>query len=358
MNAAEKIRLAIMGKAILAPMLTTTDIPFRKVCRSYDAALTSTEMVSAKGIIEKSSTSYRYAVIDPDERPVAIQIISSCAENTIRAIHELLPLEPDLFDINAGCPSERVCEAGAGAELLDDMDKLRKIVTSAVNASEIPVSVKVRANGIKQRNSLETIVKTVEDSGAAFITVHARGGRVRYDRHADWDNIAVAKKCVSIPVVGNGDIFSSADATNMMSNTGCDAVMVARGSLGTPWIFRDIAQGRSDSIEANAPESGELAPIVIAHMNALSREFGPINALPRMRKHFLWYIRWYHGFEKIRNKIFLKDDVQFVSDVIEHFFDSNPQKNDSSSWEFQEVEQRFHKRVLFWTIPAVPELQA
>jgi tRNA-dihydrouridine synthase B len=357
MNAAEKIQLAIKGKAILAPMLTTTDIPFRKVCRSFDAALTMTEMVSAKGIIENSSASYRYAVIDPDERPVAIQIISSSAENTRRAIHELLPHEPDLFDINAGCPSERVCDAGAGAELLDDIDKLGDIVSSAVKASNIPVSVKVRVNGIKQRNSLESIVKTVEDSGATFITVHGRGSRVRYDEHADWDSIGAAKRHVGLPVVGNGDVFSSADAASMMAGTGCDAVMVARGSLGTPWIFRDIAMGRSDSIEANAPDARELAPVVLNHMKALSREFGPINALPRMRKHFLWYIRWYKGFEEIRNKLFFKDDAQFITDLIEQFFDSNPQRNDSSSWEFQEVEKRFHKRVLFWTIPAVPEIQ-
>ncbi len=358
MNSHDLWRSALQHSAILAPMLTTTDIPFRMICKRFGAALATTEMVSAKGIIDRSPESYRYAVIDRAERPVAIQIITSSAENVVRAIHELLPLDPDVFDINAGCPSERVCEAGAGADLLDNLQALGAVVRAAAKASNVPVSVKVRSRGLAQTNNLRAIVKTVEDSGAAFVTIHARGRGAKYSAGADWTDIATAKELAGIPVVGNGDVFSSADAHSMMAQTGCDAVMVARGSLGTPWIFRDIKLGRNAGITEFAPDHTELHDIVRQHLAALKREFGIILALPRMRKHLLWYIRWYSDFEQSRKQIFARDDVEYLMDTVDEFFSVPRLRIEPDSREFKTIEERFRRKVLFWTIPSESALQS
>jgi nifR3 family TIM-barrel protein len=256
-----------------------------------------------------------------------------------------------MFDLNAGCPSDRVCEARCGAELLDDLARLQSIIRDAVKASDVPVSVKVRARGHSPRNTVEQIARAVEDSGAAMLTVHARGRQAKYSTGADWETIARAKEAVSIPVIGNGDVFSSANAHALMDQTGCDAVMIARGSLGTPWIFRDIAEGRSAGITAHMPSHGDLYAIVRGHLAALRKEFGDVNAVPRMRKHLLWYIRWYRNFEEMRKTVFLKESASFLCDVADSFFETPAERFPEDSREFQEVEARFRRRVLFWTIP-------
>ncbi|MFA6234659.1 MAG: tRNA-dihydrouridine synthase family protein, partial [Bacteroidota bacterium] len=238
----------IKGKGLLAPMLATTDIPFRSVCRDFGAALTFTEMVSAVGILRATAISLRNAVFTPDEHPIGIQLAVADPDIGAAAIRELLPFKPDLFDINCGCPNERICEAGAGAELLDDLPRFTRILRAAADASTIPVSVKIRMRGCDSRRPVQDIVRAAEDGGVAFITVHARARNTPYDVPADWAFISAAVNATSIPVVGNGDVFSGADAQRMMQETGCAAVMIARGCLGTPWIFRDIEAGEACGI--------------------------------------------------------------------------------------------------------------
>ena len=345
----------LANKALLAPMLATTDIPFRTICRDVGAAHACTEMVSAKGIVEETKESFRCAVFDPNEGPVSIQIVAADADVATLAVRELSRMHPAMFDVNCGCPNDRICEAGAGAQLLENPSALGAVVRAAVRASAVPVSVKIRMSAMRKEESMRVIARVVEDAGAAMITVHARTRGTAYEQPAQWSAIAVAKAAVSIPVAGNGDIFSSADAFAMMEQTGCDAVMIARGALGTPWIFRDIAAQRRCDIDEFRPSTGELAGLVLRHITLLGREFGPILSLPRIRKHVCWYTRHFAGSEALRHRIFHTDEIAALRAIVEEFFDAAPVLLAPDSPERDAVERAFRKRVLYWLHVLPPE---
>ena len=346
----------IKGKALLAPMLATTDIPFRTVCRNYGAAITFTEMVSAAGILRAASNSYRNAVFTPDEHPIGIQLVAADPDDAAAAIRELLPLKPDIYDLNCGCPNERICEAGAGAQLLDDVPRLLRILRAAVDASPVPVSVKLRLFDTNAKSGIRDLARAAEDAGVSMLTLHARTRSTPYDEAAAWDVIAEAAASVDIPIVGNGDVFSAADAQRLMRETGCAAVMVARGALGTPWIFRDIAAGEDCDIDALAPDAGDMQLLVGAHLEALFREFGSVRALPRMRKHVLWYARRYDKGQELRTQLFADDDPLLVIETARRFFDANPRPLPADHPLRLETERRFRDRVLFWTTTiTIPE---
>ncbi|MBR9979096.1 MAG: tRNA-dihydrouridine synthase [Bacteroidetes bacterium] len=339
---------AIKGKAILAPMLATTDIPFRIICRTFGAALTLTEMVSAAGILRESPTSFRNAVFSPDEHPIGIQLVAADADTVAAAARELRPFKPDLFDINCGCPNDRICEVGAGAQLLDDLPRMTRLLSAASEATTIPVSAKIRMRGHSRLSNVRDIARAAEDGGVAMITVHARVRHARYDVAAQWDSIAEAVNSVDIPVVGNGDIFSSADAQRMMRETGCWAVMVARGALGTPWIFRDIADGYSCDIQEHAPDTEEMTRLVCTHMQSMIDEFGSIRAIPRMRKHAMWYSRNFAGMPALRHQLFSQQDPHIMIEEVCRFFRGAPPHLAQDDPLREEIELRFRKRVLFW----------
>ncbi len=339
----------IKGKGLLAPMLATTDIPFRAICREFGAALTFTEMVSAAGILRGTAISIRNAVFTPDEHPIGIQLVVANPDIGASAIRELLPFKPDLFDINCGCPNERICEAGAGANLLDDLPRFTRILRAASDASAVPVSVKVRMRGSDSRQTVRDIVRAAEDGGVALITVHARSRNTPYDIAANWDAIAEAVQASSLPIVGNGDVFSASDAQRMMQQTGCVAVMVARGCLGTPWIFRDIEEARNCGNCEHAPDETEILALVSQHLSAMLREFGGMRALPRLRKHALWYARRFEGAEELRQQLFAVQEADEVLASVRHFFEKRPRPLDADHPSMIETERRFRERVLYWT---------
>ncbi|MDT8325080.1 MAG: tRNA-dihydrouridine synthase, partial [Bacteroidota bacterium] len=320
MQDAQHIINKIRGKALLAPMLATTDIPFRTLCARLGAALTYTEMVSATGIARSSSHSFRNAVFTAEERPVALQLVAANPWDAQTAARKLLPLNPDMFDINCGCPNERICEAGAGAQLLDDLPRFAAVIEATVNATAIPVAVKVRMQGLHSTANVREIVRAATDSGALFIAIHARARNAAYHEAARWEVLAEAVASSGIPVIGNGDIFSADDAFRMFEQTGVHAVMVARGSLGTPWIFRQINQGRRCGLHEGAPEAEELAALIRGHLEHLLREFGAVRALPRIRKHALWYARSYAQFDPLRRTLFDTEDPVAVIETAARFF--------------------------------------
>jgi nifR3 family TIM-barrel protein len=349
MRSAENIITKIKGKAVLAPMLATTDIPFRRICREFGAALTCTEMVSAAGILRSSSRSFRNAVFGADEHPIAVQLVIADAEDGAAAAAELQSLLPDLFDINCGCPNDRICEAGAGAHLLEDLSRFGAIIAAVRRVSTVPVSVKVRNRGFTKQQSVRDIVRTAQDSGADMITIHARTRNTPYDVAADWTHIAEAVSVARIPVIGNGDIFSAGDAFRMLRETGCHAVMIARGSLGTPWIFRDIARGHSCGIRDDAPSAEEMHDLVQRHLAMIRDEFGPVHALPRMRKHALWYARYFTGTDTLRKEIFSVEDATRVLAATDRYFSAAPTVLPPDSADAMRIEHAFRERVLYWT---------
>ncbi len=331
----------IKDKMILAPMLNTTDHVFRKLCRQYGAALTFTEMASSSMIASGSTQAARYAAISRQEHPVGIQLFVDNMARLEEAINEINPLQPDVIDINAGCPSDKVCSRGAGAALLANLPELQNIIRAVRRYSRAPVSVKVRVADRHSRIPVRDIARAVEDAGASFLTVHARTRYDQYEEPARWEWIAEAVRAVDIPVIGNGDVFTYDDAQRMMRETGCHAVMVARGALGTPWIFA----GRE-----NAPAEAEaVAPILLQLVRELDACYGPIVALPRASKHVAWFTRFFEDAEKLRQEVFRCRSMPALISTVNRYFDANPARLDPESEEMKAVEGAFHRRILFWT---------
>ncbi len=338
----------LIAQPMLAPMLAVTDIPFRSICRSLGAGLVHTEMVSMRGIVEGDSEAFRCGVFDPAEQPVSVQLVGSDPRYAAQAVALLRPLKPAMLDLNCGCPNDSICAGGAGSALLDRLDTMREVIAALVRAADVPVSVKVRMQGSRPGIAIGDIARVVEDGGASALIVHARARTHRYSRPAAWEAIADAKRAVRIPVIGDGDIFSSLDAARMREETGCDGVMIARGALGTPWIFRDIAHGRRCDILAHAPDNEELGGIVDRHLDMIVREFGPIGALPRMRKHLLWYVRHHEGFDALRAHVMHSEDPVEIIAAVARFFAGDPRRHAPDAAEFREREASFRSRVLFW----------
>lgn len=337
---------SIRGTGILAPMLAVADGPFRALCHDHGASLSFTEMVSARGIAEGDTTAFRHAAFGDDEGPMGIQLLVNSPEWLGAAIPELERFRPSVIDINSGCPSDRVCEAGAGAELLDDIPLLRSIIETAVRVATVPVSVKLRIQGLRGTQTLREILSVVEGSGVAFLSLHGRARTTSYDEPANWDAIAEAVSLCRVPVIGNGDVMSAADALRMMERTGCHAVMVGRGSLGTPWIF-DRIRAREWSEDPGAPLE-EVARVSMAHLRTLASRFGPVLAVPRMRKHALWYFRFFEGVEDLKNQLFRKESDRWVLECVAAHCAREPRRLARDAEEFTEREQRFHRRVLYW----------
>lgn len=339
---------ALVAQPMLAPMLAVTDIPFRSICRSFGAGLVHTEMASMRGIAEGDSEAFRCAVFDPAEQPVSIQLVGSDPRYAAQAVTALRTFRPTMLDLNCGCPNDAICAGGAGSALLDHPDRMHAVISALVAASSVPVSVKVRMQGTRTSVHIRDIARVVEDAGAHALIVHARTRTQRYSLPARWEAIADAKGVVGIPVIGDGDIFSSDDAARMREQTGCDGVMIARGALGTPWIFRDIVMGRRCGIHEHAPDNDELRAIIDHHLRLLAREFGPVNALPRMRKHLLWYLRHHENFDALRAEVMHDETPDGILAAVARYFDASPRRHDPDDAEYRTRETAFRSRVLFW----------
>ena len=339
---------SINGAAMLAPMLDISDIPFRKLSREFGAVYTMTEMVSAKGILNDAHDSFRYAAFSQEEQPIVLQLVITNPDDAEPVLKKLLPFRPAQININSGCPDSKICEAGAGASLLDDLPRLAKITETVVRLSGLPVSVKVRAQGRKRTSSISEIVRVVQESGASYIIVHGRTRDMSYGKPASWDYIAEAKSSAQIPVIGNGDVFSSAAAKELAEYTKCDSVMVGRGALGSPWIFRDIAEGRSCSVWDSAPAHDDLLSLITGHLRNIVREYGELGALAKMRKHVLWYVRRFRNWETIRHDIFRVDSAGNILDSVDRFFSTPQEYFSEESEEWRRIEKSFQNRVMFW----------
>ena len=279
---------------VLAPMAGVTNSPFRRLCREFGAGLYVSEMIGARGLIEGNEKSLSLASFDPDETPRSIQLYGTDPGALGDAVAYLVEVERvDHIDMNFGCPMGKVTRHGGGAALPWKRDLFRSIVRSAVaNAGPVPITVKFR-KGIDDDHLtyIETGL-TAEDEGAAAVALHARTARQLYSGSADWSAIAALKSAVtSIPVLGNGDIWTAEDAVSMMAATGCDGVIVGRGCLGRPWLFRDLADLMAGREPQPPPSLGAVASIMVAHAQLLADKFGEEIGVALFRKHTAWYLK-------------------------------------------------------------------
>ena len=304
---------------VLAPMAGVTNAPFRRLCREFGAGLYVSEMIGARGLVERNEKTLTLARFDDDEIPRSIQLYGTDPEALGGAVAFLVEEQGvDHIDMNFGCPMAKVTRHGGGAALPWKTSLFRSIVRAAVSsAGDIPVTVKFR-KGIDDDHL--TYVETglaAEEEGASAVALHARTARQLYSGAADWSAIATLKEAVtSIPVLGNGDIWTAGDAVRMMTSTGCDGVVIGRGCLGRPWLFRDLADVFAGREESPAPNLGEVGSIMIRHAEMLVDHFGDKVGVGLFRKHTSWYLKGFPAGPALRDAMARFESVEELRDLV------------------------------------------
>ncbi len=312
-------RLRVSPPVVLAPMAGITNYPFRALCRRFGAGLLISEMITARPLVEGREKTARLAAFGPEESPRSIQIYGTDPEWVGRAVGLVVSEDGvDHVDLNFGCPVRKVTRKGGGAALPARPELLRSIVRSAVEAAgEVPVTIKFRI-GIDDR--IVTFLESgriAEEEGCAGVTLHARTAAQLYDGAARWEAIAELKRSLSIPVIGNGDVFSAGDALRMIEETGCDGIAVGRGCLGRPWIFRDLAEALAGRPVPSPPSFGEVADIMLEHAVMLIEWFDEPFGLRSFRKHAGWYTRGFRGSAALRNRLMQVETLDQLRTALE-----------------------------------------
>ena len=292
----------IDGFAALAPMAGVADLSFRVICKEYGAAYTVGEMVSAKGVSMNDKKSQELMKIDEKEHPSAIQIFGNEPGIMAEAAKYALSFSPDIIDINMGCPAPKIIKNKSGSFLMKDPLLAGKITRAVADAVDIPVSVKFRTGWDDSSINCVEFAKIAEANGASFITIHGRTKEQMYAPPVDLNSIKAVKAAVSIPVIGNGDIFTPEDAKNMYEQTGVDLVMIGRGSLGRPWLFTQINDYLTTGSYSPDPSPEERMEIMLRHADAICKLRGTLNGMCEIRKHALWYTKGLRGSAKLRSE--------------------------------------------------------
>jgi nifR3 family TIM-barrel protein len=307
----------------LAPMAGVTDQTYRAICKSFGAEFLVTEMVSSKGVYFNDKKTGRLARIEDGESPAGVQIFGHEPEIMAIAAQKLVALDyngcvseraPDFVDINMGCPVHKIVSSGDGSALMKNPDLIYDIVKAVASAVNVPVTVKIRAGWDKNSINATECAKAAEEAGASLITVHARTREQMYTDFYDWSVIADVKKSVSVPVVGNGSIFSAADVLAIKEQTGCDGVMIGRACQGNPFIFREIRQALEGK-EITPKTNEEVANIAARHLEMICREKGEMIGILEMRKHLGWYSHGMRGSPTFRNKCNLATTFQEMMEL-------------------------------------------
>lgn len=303
------------NNVFLAPLAGITDRPFRMICREYGPGLVCTEMISSKGLFYGDKKTDLLLNMKNEERPISVQIFGSDVE-AMKYAAGYVSKFADIIDINMGCPAPKVVKNGDGSKLLLNLPLVEEIVTKVVNASSVPVTVKIRKGWDDNNIVAVEAAKIIEKAGASAITVHGRTRAEFYSGVADWNIIKEVKKSVNIPVIGNGDIKSKDDAINMFEITGVDGIMIGRASLGNPWIFGEVING----VSCNSISNREKLNIILKHIDLEVEEKGELVAVKEMRKHISWYIKNFKDASKFRDMVNKIDNRSELEECIRNFF--------------------------------------
>lgn len=288
----------------LAPMAGVTDLPFRTLAREYGADLVVSEMVSAQALVYRNQRTLRMLTIAPQERPVAIQLFGHKPEVMAEGARIVVEqCQPEMIDLNFGCPTPKIVKNGDGAALLRDPASLWKIADAVVRAVSIPVTAKIRLGWDETSINCVEIAQRLEDVGIHWITIHARTRNQFYAGRADWDWIGKVKAHVRIPVVGNGDVFSVEDAQAMLDQTHCDHIAIGRGAQGNPWIFSQIKAWQERGERIPSPSHSERIALALRHLRMKIDYDGVERGIKEMRPHLAWYLKGIPHSAEIRGKL-------------------------------------------------------
>ncbi len=305
--------------AALAPMASVADRAYRLMAKEYGAAYVVGEMASCKGLCYSDRKTAELLSVTEEERPMAVQLFGAEPDFMAGAVKIAEKFNPEIIDINAGCPMPKIVGGGAGSALMKTPQLFGEVVAAAVAATELPVTVKIRKGWDDSSVNAVEMAKIAEQNGAAAVAVHGRTKDQLYSGKADWDIIRAVKQAVSIPVIGNGDVTTPEECRRMYDYTGCDLVMIGRGSYGRPWLFgqiKDYFEGRAVRPE---PSFEEKLAIMRRHITLLVKDKGESVGMKEARRHASWYLKGMTGAARFRNlcgTLNTFEDLERLIDII------------------------------------------
>ncbi|MCY0895461.1 MAG: tRNA dihydrouridine synthase DusB [Alicyclobacillaceae bacterium] len=305
--------------AILAPMAGVCNPAFRILAKELGAGMVCAEMVSDKALVHGNEKSHRMLTVLPDEHPVSLQLVGYDKESMVQAAEMVGETNADIIDINMGCPVLKIYKNGSGAALARNPDYAASIVREVVARVDKPVTVKFRKGWDDDHVNAVEVAKAVVDAGAEAVTVHGRTALQLYSGVADWSIIREVKAAVSVPVIGNGDVASPADALRMMEETGCDGVMIGRGALGYPWVFREVAEFLKTGQLLEGPGADERVQVAIRHLHLLVELKGEVIGVKEMRKHAAWYLKGLRGSAEWKPRINEQTTLRGMESTLQQF---------------------------------------
>lgn len=310
----------IKNQVVFAPMAGVSNISYRQIIKEMGAGLIYSEMISTMGIVYNGKKTIDLINFNENERPISIQIFGSDLKSFVEAAKYIEEnFHPDIIDINMGCPVPKVAiKSQAGSALLKDPDKIYEIVKAVVDNTNTPITVKIRSGWDDKHINAVEVAKKIESAGASAIAIHARTRSQGYSGSANWNIIKEVKQSVKIPVIGNGDITTPELAKQMLNETGCDAIMIGRATLGNPWIIKEIVHYLDTNELLPKPTKIERIEMIKTHYNLLKKYSNTTHALLEIRTHALWYLKGIPGTKEIKAKICqAKTEEEFMNIIKE-----------------------------------------
>ena len=314
----------IPNRVVLGPMAGNTNYAYRKIAKEYGCGLVYAEMVSDKGLNYKNKKTQGMIIVGDDEHPVSMQIFGSSVLDMVEAAKFIDEYSNcDIIDINMGCPVNKVAKKSkAGSALMQDPELVYDIVYNVVRSVKKPVTVKIRSGWDSAHINAVEIAKLIEKAGASAIAIHGRTRAQMYSGNADWNIIKEVKEAVSIPVIGNGDIKNCFDALRMINETGVDAVMIARGTLGNPWIFKEVDTYLETGVVLERPSYEEIHEVILKHVKYLRELKGDHLAMLEMRGQIAYYLKGLPNSTNAKKELFQTKTIDDTLDLIDRYFTS------------------------------------
>lgn len=303
---------------ILAPLEDITDSAFRTICRSHGADMVYTEFVSSEALVRSAVKSSNKMLFDQSERPIGIQIFGNNIEAMKNAALLAEEFNPEVIDINFGCPVRKVAMKGSGAALLNDIPLMIAITSEIVNAVKLPVTVKTRLGWDESSKIIVDVAERLQDAGVQALTIHGRTRAQMYAGQADWTLIGEVKNNprMYIPIIGNGDIDSAPKALEMYNRYGVDAIMIGRAAIGNPWIFNEIKSFINNGTVKSSPDLAERIRVSLVHLKLAIQKKGEHKGIIEMRKHYAGYFRGLPHFKKIRLEMLTRKSFSEIEEIL------------------------------------------